>query len=54
MIKIEFSKLKEVISMTAQHFYVEVYWTLDGTIFMSVLWIYQEQMEKHIKCKHIS
>ena len=103
MIKIEFSKLKQVISMT-QHFYVEawcsmveVYWTLDGTILMSILWmisrqftprkitrpplglglrlvlgwgwgggqfslgatvleplwIYQEQMEEHIKCRHI-
>ena len=46
MIKIEFSKLKQVISMMTQHFYleswssiVEVYWTLDGTIFMSILWM---------------
>ena len=38
MIKIEFSELKQVVSMT-QYFYViawssvmEVYWTLDGTI----------------------
>ena len=47
MIKIEFSKLKQVISMT-QNFYVEAYWTLYGTIFVSIymlriwpgLWIY--------------
>ena len=46
MIKTEFSKLKQVISMMTQHFYleswssiVEVYWTLDGTIFMSILWM---------------
>ena len=49
MIKIEFSKLKQVISMT-QHFYleswssmVEVYWMLDGTIFMSILWMVSGQ-----------
>ena len=44
MIKFEFSKFKQVISMT-QYFYVEVYWKLHGTIFMSILWIYHEQME---------
>ena len=43
MIKIEFSNLKEAISIT-HHFYVEVwssmvevYWTLDDTIFMFIL-----------------
>ena len=40
MIKIEFSKLNWVITMTPQHFCVEVYWTLDGEILMSLLWIY--------------
>ena len=40
MIKIEFSKLKQVISKTPRHFYVEVHWTLDGAIIMSALWIY--------------
>ena len=46
MIKIAFSKLRQVISIMTQHFYleswssiVEVYWTLDGTIFMSILWM---------------
>ena len=45
MIKIDFPKLKQVISST-QHFYVEawtsmveLYWRLDGTIFMSILWV---------------
>ena len=52
MIKIEFSKLKQV-NKTPQHFYVEVYWMLDGAIFMSVLWIRQEQIEEHMKYKHI-
>ena len=53
MIKIEFSKLKQVIGMT-QHFYVEawssmveVYWTLDGTVFMSILWIVSGQFPRH-------
>ena len=40
MIKIEFSKFKQVISVTPQDFYAEVYWTLDGAIFMSVLCVY--------------
>ena len=49
MIKTEFSKLKQVLSMT-QHFYVEawssvveVYWTLDGAIFISILWVVSGQ-----------
>ena len=37
MIKIEFLKFKQVFSVTPQDFYAEVYWALDGAIFMSVL-----------------
>ena len=91
MIKIEFSKLKQIIS-TTQHFYVEAWSSMmeDGSILnvrwcnchpptptlglgfglglvlglgggqfslgatvLEPLWIYQEQMEEHIKCRHI-
>ena len=57
MIGFEFSKLKQIIS-TIQYFYAEVYGKLHAKIFLSILWIYQEQMKgssniKNWKILHI-
>ena len=45
MIKIEFSKLNWLITMTPQHFCVEVYWMLDGAILCPFFeYMEEEQM----------